>query len=476
MEQIEFTAWSLYTGPAYLKSIINDPNCPWVVGAWDGINNNTTAQEIKKDIDERISMLLYVFNKTLPMYKTYNRLFVVPEFFFHCKQGPYPYIKPDGLNYSLEYIALRLKTELKKIIPNDNNYYEIIIGSVLTSNIEDYTSFLNSYPVTQRLLELNSILAEKPHLLKSQQTGHWSRHLSNYQQKSSNDLDALNNFMKTCRANPLCTVRNRGVCFHVNQSLMSDIETFVYEKQYESTVDLTMGMYDAQNKIIHGGMITEWMANYPSYSILSGDKQTDKFSTNARFSPQFFGNFDMGVEICLDHRLQRLKRTVDMCILNGATANNYPLMRQLLPSGGMQILDYSVAADKSCVIFNADGCDKIYKVYGDESTVILNGQAGTFKGITCGVYNQSVQSKWTGKDGNTYYSHSQLAFTTHASVVSGFNNALGLNNPKASTYEGSSDQPSNVLTDNFKPQIIKLGEDSELFNAGPGELHYYEPL
>lgn len=475
MEQIEFTAWSLYTGPSNLKSIINDPNCPWVVGTWDGINNNTTAQEIKKDIDERINMLLYVFNKTLPMYKTYNRLFVIPEFFFHCKQGPYPYVKPDGLNYPLEYITLRLKTELKKIIPNDNNYYEIVIGSVLTSNIEDYGTFLNSLPVTQRLLELNLVLADNPALLKAVHSGHWSRHLKFASQNTNNDLTALNNFMKLCRANPLCTVRNRGVCFHVNQTLMGEIETFVYEKQYESTVDLTMGIYDSQNKIVHGGMITEWMANYPSYSILNGDKQTDQYSTNARFTPRFFGNNDMGVEICLDHRLQRLRRTVDMSIQNGAAADNYPLLRQVIPSGGMQILDYSVAAEKSCAIFNADGCDKIYAKYGDESTVILKGEAGTYKGITCGVYNLCVQSKWAGKDGNTYYSHSQLAFTTYESVLSGFNNALGLNNPKAATYEGNEDKPTNVLTDDFKAQIIKLGSDSDLFIAGPGEIHYYEP-
>jgi hypothetical protein len=315
-------------------------------------------------------------------------------------------------------------------------------------------------------------------MLRSNTLGHslWHRELVVRKADENSNLTALNDFMKESRANPLCTVRNRGIYFHYNRSLMDRPESFIYEKQYESTVDLTMGMFDDQNQIVHGGMITEWMANYPSYSILNGDKQIDKFTTNARFTPTFMGFSDVGVEICLDHRLQRLRRTVDMSVENGAAADNYPLFKQMVPSGGMQILDYSVAANRSSVIFNADGCDKVYVTYGVESTAILNGAAGIFKGITCGVYNQSVQSKWKGKDGNTYYSHSQLAFATNGSLVQGFNNALGLNNPKASTFDGTEQEPRNVLTDSYAPTIISLGKDTELFCSNTGELHYYEPM
>lgn len=477
MEQIEFAAWSLYTGPSNLRTVINDKNCPWVVGQWTGLNNDTSSEEIKKDIDGRISLLIEAFKKTLPLYKTSNRHFVIPEFFFHCKQGPYPNIKVDGQCYPLEYITNRIKAELQSIIPNDKNYYTIAIGSILTSNIDNYTDFLNSEIVKQRLENLNSILPAGLNVSHQARHTSWLRNLAfRVQEKISDDLTALNDFMKKCRANPLCTVRNRGVYFHFNRTMMAEVESFIYEKQCESTVDLTMGVFDGQNKIDPGGMITEWMANYPSYSIIKGDKQIDKFSTNSRFTPRFIGDSDVGVEICLDHRLQRLRRTVDMTKDYGADADNFPIFKQIIPSGGMQILDYSVAANKSSAIFNADGCDKVYCVYGDENTVILNGEAGKFKGITCGVYNKTIQSKWSGKDGNTYYSHSQLAFTTNDSTIGGFYNSLGFKNEKALTFHGSEDNPCNILTDAYNPIVISLQEDTNLFTASTGEIHYYEPI
>jgi hypothetical protein len=478
-EQFEFTALSVYTGPTLLKPIISNPDCPWIVGRWDAANNDMSAAEIKKDIDQRIAFALNVFQSVLPLYKTYNRHFAIPEFFFRCKQGPYPYLKVDGVNYPLEYIRLQMLQKLQQIIPKDNNYYYIILGSVLTSNVADYDALLSSAPVQERLAQLNQIVAStgKANLADVAGPKVWRRvavvqpHLL----KASPELDALNAFMTQCRGNPLCTVRNRGLFFEFNASMMDAPACYIYEKQYESTVDLTMGLFDGAGKIVTGGMLTEWMANYPSYSILSGDKQTTPYATNARFTPPFMGYVDVGVEICLDHRMQRLRRTVDMTVQDGAAADNYPLFKQLIPSGGMQILDYAAAAERNCVMFNADGCDKIYYVYTDPNSYILNGNAGLFKGITCGVYNQSVQSKWTGNDGNTYYSHSQLAFTTNTSRIGGFDNALGLNNVKAQSYYGTSANPSNPLTDSYTPTVKTVGGSTPLFGAGTGEVHNYFP-
>lgn len=476
-EQFEFTAWSIYTGPTLLAPIIADPNCPWVVGRWDAVNDDTSPSEIRKDIDQRIAAVVDQFKAVIPLYTTYNRHFVIPEFFFRCKQGPYPYIKVDGQNYPFEYIQLKMQQQLQAVIPKDNNYYTVIIGSVLTSNVVDYDALLNSASVQERLAQLNQILVSKVNLARTAGPAVWRRHAVIHPQllRANSDLDMLNQFMKLCRSNPLCTVRNRGVYYFFNATMMDTPQSYVYEKQYESTVDLTMGLLDAQGKMITGGMLTEWMANYPSYSILNGDKQTDANSTNARFTPDFMGNVDVGVEICLDHRLQRLRRTVDMTIQNGAAADNFPLFKQVIPSGGMQLLDYSVATDRSSVIFNADGCDKIYYVYTDPNSAILNGNAGLFKGITCGVYNQSIQSKWQGNDGNTYYSHSQMAFCTNTSLVGGFNNALGLNNEKATTYDGTPINPSNILTDSYVPTVKAVGAATNLFGAGTGEIHNYFP-
>jgi len=407
--------------------------------------------------------------------KTYNRHFVIPEFFFHCVEGPYPNIKIDSENYPFEYIVSSLKEELTSIIPNDNNYYSVIIGSALTSNIEDYPSFLNSSSVIQRQAELNKVLPHNIHQLFTAHNNYKWKRIPSSKKSNNSDLDALNAFMKSARGNPLCTVRNRGAYFHFNKTLMKEVEVFIYEKQYESTVDLTMGMFDSSGRVTTNGMITEWLGNYPSYSILSGDKHTSSESTYARMTPSFIGNYDIGIEICLDHRLQRLRRTVDMSVINGAAADNYPLFKQFIPSGGMQILDYSVAATRNSYIFNADGCDKIYKSYTDPNSAILNGESGKFVGITCGVYNQSLQSKWTGRDNQTYYSHSQIASTTNESSIAGFNNALGLNNIKATTYNGSEKSPFNTRIDSLNPTVFPTEIAENVFALNKGEIHYYKP-
>ena len=105
MEQFDYSAWSIYTGPSQLKSIINDPSCSWIVGQWDGINTNTSKEEIKKDIDYRIKIIIDSLTQLIPKFKTYNRHFVIPEFFFHCVEGPYPNKKVDGEHYPFKYIV-----------------------------------------------------------------------------------------------------------------------------------------------------------------------------------------------------------------------------------------------------------------------------------------------------------------------------------------------------------------------------------
>lgn len=488
----DYAALSLYTGVSGLKPVIDDPNCSWVLGQWNGINKDSSAQEIKKDIDSRLELIIDTFKLTIPKFKTWSRHFVIPEFFFHCAEGPYPYVKVDGNQYPFEYIVSELRAKLLAVIPNDSNYYHIVIGSALTSNVEDYGTFLNSTAVLDRQAALNSIISPQmlTALAKYESNFRWKRGIdldikddSNLLKATNSDLDALNAFMRSARSNPLCIVRNRGALFFINKSKMADFEVYVYEKQNESTVDLTMGILDNNGKIATNGMITEWLANYPSYSILSGDKHTSPESNNARICPTVdYSNIEIGVEICLDHRLQRLRRTVDMTKENGAAANNYPLQKQIIPSGGMQILDYAVAAvgvyppQHGGVIFNADGCEAIYTNYSGDAPKILNGKAGIFKGITAGVYNKSIQSLWTGRDGNTYYSHSQFATSTPNAKIGGFNNALGLNNQKVATYEGSSENPMNKTTDSYTPTIIPVGNISaDIFATEHAEIHHYSP-
>jgi hypothetical protein len=477
----DFTAWSLYTGPSYLELIIDDPDCPWIVGQWDGVNPDTSPPVIKADLDQRIQLVVSTFARARGPWRGRHRHFAIPEFFFHCRQGPYPDVHVDGALAPFDYLVRELAQKLQAVIPTDNNVYCVVLGSMLTSNVADYAAFLASPAVIERQRQLNAILpravSREPRPVGRRHTpwrrtptpgGHTGR-----PRPPSDALATLNNFMTVARGNPLCTVRNRGAFLVFDRAATSTPAVYVYEKQYESTVDLTMGMFDDHGQLTPAGMITEWVASYPSYSILDGDKQTTQPSNAARFTPPGVAGRDFGVEICLDHRMQRLRRTVDMCIATGAAADNFPLSRQFIPSGGMQILDFCIAAASDAVIFNADGLDQIYYVYADPSSFILHGESGTLTSITNGVYTKSVQAKWTGRDGHPYYSHSQLAFTTPDSAIAGFNNALDRNNVKAKTYDGSTTQPSNPVTDAFAQQITPLAVETPLFACSTGQLDQY---
>lgn len=131
-----------------------------------------------------------------------------------------------------------------------------------------------------------------------------------------------------------------------------------------------------------------------------------------------------------------------MKVENGAEYDNYPIYKQFVPSGGMQILSPSVSANDSSVVFNADGCEPVYFEYTSDSPTINNGDSGQSKQITCGVYTLSYQSKWEGTasvDEQIHYSHSQIAFTTPNSTIGGYDNELGNKNKQCQTFENSGD-------------------------------------
>jgi hypothetical protein len=53
-----------------------------------------------KDIDARVEAILGAFTAYCKGTKAANKHFVIPEFFFRCREGPYPYRKLNGLcNY-----------------------------------------------------------------------------------------------------------------------------------------------------------------------------------------------------------------------------------------------------------------------------------------------------------------------------------------------------------------------------------------
>jgi len=509
MEKDTYTAWALYTGPNQPTPLWE--NSRWIAGQWDGYESivDGTVDGLKKDIDARIDCLIESFKacreKITNRGGTVTNYFVVPEFYFHCKYGPYPRIEISSNNLPYEYICLSLQDRIKNIVLEDleagqTENWIICVGSVLTCNIPDIKEFLASERVKTRLDTLNKEIRRlSTHYnyktakdFKKSTTHIKARGYMEIPVTLSEPEKAINALMDEFRADPLCVVRNRGGLYKAvfNGNSGTHVRYWGYEKQNESTVDLTMGKIVSKGgtcELEHGGMITEWMANYPSISIINGDKNTPETPMAARITindtKEPGKKWEIGVEICLDHRLKRLRRTVGMIKENGATADNPPINFQLVPSGGMQILDYSVAAGIWGAIFNCDGCDPILDRYDSEGKPVIPG-SGEFKQITCGVYASSAQTmvKVPGQDNNEhdgkeheYYSHSQLGFRYGNEELDGYNNALGTSNKKGQTYDPKTGK--NELLDVYsKPQRIKVTnpENDSLFAAGWGELHIYQ--
>lgn len=480
-----YVAWALYTGPAYATPLWR--NSRWITGEWNGLNMKSTADDIMFDIEWRITAIKRTLAQAREAItderKTSARnYFVIPEFFFHCKQGPYPYLALNG-EQPFEYICSTLQNALKDISLLPNETWIISIGSVLTCNEPDIDALLASPAVQERLEALNAemrnLSAEKGRRNAADfHKGAPRIKAFSYLKPTvplSNAESSIDGLMEQYRANPLCIVRNRGAIFYLDGG---SVEYAGYEKQNESTVDLTMGKLMSDGKtcwLIPGGMITEWICGYPSISILSGDKNCSAAPLASRITihDQVSGNsvFELGVEICLDHRLQRLRRTVGMTKANGAAQDNPPLAIQLVPSGGMQILDSSISARNGGAVFNSDGCDPILTEYDDKGTPVTDG-SGVFKRITCGVYASSAQTMVSIE--KPYYSHSQLCFRFGSQDLNGYDNALGSKNFNGPTYDPVTGQ--NPALDAYPPATrlpVTGNAVSSLFAAGAGELHLY---
>ena len=475
-----YIAWSLHTGPANATPLWEDSR--WITGKWNGVDIKS-SDDIQRDIDARVDVIISSFclarnNLSATQKISATNYFVIPEFYFHSMYGPYPNVKIGG-KYPYEYILSSIREKLAEVPLLEDEVWVISIGTVMTCNVSDIPEFLESVEVKERLDALNNEirkfqLENRSNLLKN------GTHIKamGYMNVSKANIGAkeeINSLMRQYRANPLCIVRNRGAVLKVDSS--SPIKCYKHEKQNESTVDLTMGVLSEKGDTIEiGGMITEWLAGYPSVSIIAGDKNSESNPTAARMSidgssSQSPHALELGVEICLDHRLQRLRRTVEMTKENGADADNPSLDLQIITSGGMQILDESVVSGCQGAIFNADGCDPILDQYNSEGKPVIDG-SGVFKGIACGVYISSAQTMREIEQ--KYYSHSQLSFRYGNQEIVGYDNAKGINNIKGATYD--KDSKTNPILDSYTaPMIVNVPCDNStpLYAAGLGELHMY---
>ncbi len=477
-----FFAWSLYTAYRNPVTIGN-----WVAAAWPG-QAITNAQDMQRDIDFRIDMFVEALKVAIACTANCNnwvRYFVVPEFYFHSAHGPYPGLTIDDRS-AFEYLMSQLAKRLKDTLVDSSDAgsdWVICTGSVLTTHVTDIAHFLTGAEVQRRLTTLNAAYTRAT---QQNAVPVLTSHIGLVRLKSlrtepqpRTHYDEFNALVNAYRQDPLCTVRNRAGIFVYNGGSTGEILRYSIEKQAESTVDLTLGVLQ-NGKIDTGGQITEWLANYPPVSIINGDNQgtgTGIYRKPGARMPivSYRKNVELGAEICLDHRLQRLRRTVDM-------TGNSPLDIQLVPSGGMQLLNYGIAGGSSGAIFNADGCDYILDQYNSDGQPVItkNGEAssGTTKQVITGVYTASAQTRSEGADGTPYFSHSQLAYRTTDAGPSGYVNPESTENPGGVTYTGDVSSPANQYLDLYNEPVVQAVTSSseqvdDYFTAGLGEVHQY---
>lgn len=478
-----FFAWSLYT--AY-RNPITVGN--WVAAEWPG-QAISTAQDMQRDIDSRIDLFIDALNVAIAGTAGCNdwvRYFVVPEFYFHSAHGPYPGLQINGSS-AFEYLMSQLSQRIKNTLAasaDAGRDWVICTGSVLTTNITDIAQFLKGPEVQKRLNALNAAytqaLQQNAVPVPTAHIGLVRLKTLEAQSQPVSQFDELNALVNAWRQDPLCTVRNRAGILVYSGGSSREIQCNTIEKQAESTVDLTLGVIQ-NGKIDTGGQITEWLANYPPVSILSGDNQGTGSGIyrkpGARMTiVSYQQNVELGAEICLDHRLQRLRRTVGM-------VGNNPLDVQLVPSGGMQLLDYGIAGGSSGAIFNADGCDYILDQYNASGKPVIatggNASSGVAKEVITGVYTSSAQTR-SEAGGTAYFSHSQLAWRTTEAGPDGYVNPLDTNNHGGITFTGTSSSPVNPYLDLYRSPVIKAVISSgsavdDYFTAGAGEIHQYSP-
>lgn len=478
-----YVAWALHTGPA--SAIPLWKGSLWIAGEWTGANSDLSEAQVRGDIDARVQCLVQAFNKARAQLSDSQKqkalnIFVTPEFYFHAKEGPYPNIRLADLP-PFDYLRVALQDALSKVSLLPAEKWIFLSGSVLTCSESDFRKVIQSSEAQSRLSALNKALhalaAEKGFRSAAEFRAHGVHMKGLCYARNALTLtageQAIDALMTEFQAAPLCVVRNRGLAFTLSAS---GVEVTGYEKQDESTVDLTMGkLVDSggEIKLDPAGMITEWVAGYPSISIINGDKQVPDTPLAARYTVTNLtpAPLQIGVEICLDHNYKRLRRTVNMTVARGAAANNPPLHLQLVPSGGMQILDFSVSAGTNGVVFNSDGCDPIFDVYTVDGKHVIEG-SGTFKKITAGVYASSAQTL-VQQGEEQYYSHSQLSFRSGGEVES-YDNASGTHNANGATFTGN--PPANPMLDSYPLASripVQISAVPGLFAAGFGEFHLY---
>lgn len=357
-------------------------------------------------------------------------VFVAPEFFWHGSQGPYLFE------------------------PHEEDPADVILRAVDDAfPAEDYADwlFVCGSVITTRIADRHALWAEASVRVRNDTV----RALTEQYRKASGAIsslvyDMLRGFVVQCHTYPNVEARNRAIV--LSRTPVDGLRTrlgaerLTTEKYYDSNEDLLL--YDVMGR---SDVITEQMAAYPVLDLTGGDDKRSAFDPYAVFRHRYDagGHADIGVEICLDHADNRLRRSV-----GGASWPAGPggLHLHLLPSCGMQLTKDGVAAGAGGWAFN---CDGEYAIAGEHPTgKPVHGSPGGVESVYIDVVSP-VSHHYSG--------HTQLASVTRQ--------ARG-GDPKdpASTSAEFGKLSTDIASVHA---VTPLDDLASVFAGGPGALHVY---
>jgi hypothetical protein len=286
-------------------------------------------------------------------------------------------------------------------------------------------------------------------------------------------IGILQNFIATCHAYPVITVRGRAP-IHCNigrpvnpnpgppvtpptHKVTLSTRQMTTEKYVMSSEDFVL--YDPNGGAVNK-TITEQMVSYEPIDLTNGDlKRTaeDPFAIFRQYEQEDdirSRYVDFGVEICLDHQNYRLRQ--------GIGRQPFPFIHdgihvQLIPSCGTSIVPGAVATDGNGYVFNCDGQSPIGAPQNFGKTQV-GATNDPYAGMDC-LYTDSSSGG----------GHTQLARVQTPAI--GNNPSLGTDASFYSTLDPATAQCVQVTI----PAASNVNVATYFAAAGPGEVHIYGP-
>lgn len=428
-DSVRLIGFTIPTTPASIIAIGDVTGSGAVAGTYPAY------EDYNKDLDARVEVMAQAVDAAFaqlnaaPKAPSTLNVFVAPEFYWHSAQGPYVFAQheEDPADIALE--------KLRSRFPADKYPDTLFVfGSLISAQVDNLAEVLQ-----------DSSVAVRNDVVKS---------LGEAYLKATGPMQAqiyqmLLHFIRAGHAYPKVEVRNRALII-TNPAATAvpgatgggdnfQAGTLTTEKYFASNEDFLL--WDVTGKDV----ITEQSVAYPILDLSGGDLKIDPFDSRAIF--QIPGGPTIGVEICLDHSDQRLRRSVAASPWQDRDAG---VDLHLIPSCGMQISPPSIAAKTGGLVFNCDG------LYGLDGATSGQMETGVYGGVP------SVRTDYIDGTNTLYGAHTQITRVTKA--------ATNGNSAAIAATNATCEAPK---TDVKVIEMPRTKETEAMFAGGAGAVHIY---